>query len=156
MNTGCKKLPVSIQSHLNRGAILTSLHALNPYNIPKSILLKLSRLDQLAARALESVGKLRIVDDITPSFPYMVEDTVIRPSSEGYRICAPSTARGGMVAQAGVEGLPVGASLVGDARATVKPDGESFRTPPKGGHQPASLGSYRIKGESRRRQAGIL
>jgi hypothetical protein len=154
MNNGRRRHPVSIQTHLNRGDFITIIHATNPNSIQKSLLLKLSRLDQLAAQALESVGKLRIVDDITPCFPHVVEDTVIRPPSGGYRNCAPSPDHGGMVAQAGVEGVPVGASLVGDARAPIKSAGRSIRTSPIGGHQPAFLGSYRIKGELRRRQAG--
>jgi hypothetical protein len=76
-------------------------------------------------------------------FPPRVASTEPAPSSEGYRYCAHSPDRGGFVAQEGVEGLPVRASLA-DARAIVKPDGESFRTPQRGGHQPVSLGSYRI------------
>jgi hypothetical protein len=49
-----------------------------PYTITRSDFLKLSRLYQLAALALQETGKVRIVDDSHPS-------TDLAPSSEGYR-----------------------------------------------------------------------
>jgi hypothetical protein len=130
----------------------------NPYVITRSDFLKLYPLYQKMALALQQTGKVRIVDDNQPSTVSYASlpSTEPVPPSGGCRYCAPSPAHGGLVAQEGVEGVPhEGAPRDGVLRGAT-PDGGSIRTPPRGGHQPASLGSYRIKGEKPRGQARIL
>jgi hypothetical protein len=109
-----------------------------PYLIARSDFQKFSRFYQLAALALEQTGKVRIVDGVQPSTvsSACVASTEPAPSSDGYRYCAPSPAHGGLVAQEGAEGLPFRASLEGD--------GGFIRTPPRDGHQPVSLGYYKL------------
>ena len=70
-------------------------------------------------------SRLHVSHQPNPRHPQMAIATVPRPQLHG-----------GLVAQEGAEGLPFRASLEGD--------GGFIRTPPRDGHQPVSLGYYKL------------
>jgi hypothetical protein len=112
-------------SNTKRSGVLPSIQ---PLVIARSDFEKLYPVYQKMALALVQTGKVLIVEDTQPS-------TAPMPPSGGYRNCAPSHS-GGLVAQEGAEGVPFRASLDGDG---------GFRgTPQRDGHQPVSLGYYRL------------
>jgi len=133
--------------------------SIQPFVIARADFEKLYPIYQKIALALVRTGKVLIVDycqSLTHSATCQpstatsapVTSTAPMPPSGGYRICAPSPDHGGMVAQAGAEGVPHGAPLAGD--------GGSCWTPQRGGHQPASLGYFRLIRNEQRERVGVV
>jgi hypothetical protein len=109
-----------------------------PFVIARADFERLYPVFQKMALALVQTGKVRIVgaaQQSTESYAYR-QSTEPAPPSGGYRYCAQSPDHGGMVAQAGAEGVPF--------RAPLDSDGGFIGTPPRDGHQPVSLGNYRL------------
>lgn len=125
------------------------LPSMMPFVIARADFEKLYPIYQKMALALVKTGKVLIVDyyrSLTDSAAYQ-QSTAPVPPSGGYRHCAPSP-DGGLVAQEGAEGVPRGVSLEGD--------GGSFGTPQRGGHQPASLGYYRLIRNEQKERVGVV
>lgn len=115
-----------------------------PYLIPRSDFLKFSAHYQRRALKHEQTGKIRIVDNIEPYFLHAVASTEPVPPSGGSRYCAPSPAHGGLVAQEGVEGVPQKGAPRDGVQFGATLEGGSIMTPQRDGHQPVSLGYYRL------------
>ncbi len=124
-----------------------------PYKINRSDFEKLYPVYQEMGLALVQTGKVIIVDDTQPVtlLSECQPSTAPMPLSRGYHYCARSPTCGGFVAQEGVEGVPQkGAPRVG-VQFGATPGGESIRTPQRDGHQPDSLGLFRINVKSSKR-----
>jgi len=130
-------------SNTKRGGILPSKE---PFLIARADFEKLDPVYQKMALALVQTGKVIIVDDPQPSTVSSAcqPSTAPMPLSRGYRYCAPAPDHGGLVAQEGVEGVPQKGASRDGVHFGATPDGGLIMTPQRDGHQPGSLGNYRL------------